>query len=156
MQVMLLCPAQFLSHLPIFIHGIITKITIRGKALRVHIMKGCLYMKRLIVFILVLVSIIGIVGCGKEPPKPVNTIEGNYKTYYEMSDGTWKYDDYSYKYRLEISGRPANAEKEVTYVYLSNIENISFSQAMMASGLSSNTKDYFSPEEAMLVEINLS
>ena len=32
----------------------ITKITIRGKALRVHIMKGCLYMKRLIVFILLL------------------------------------------------------------------------------------------------------
>ena len=31
--------------------------------------------------------------------------------HYEMSDGTWKTDDYTYQYRLEIIGRMNNAEK---------------------------------------------
>ena len=74
--------------------------------------------------------------------------------YYEMSDGTWQMDGHTYKYRLEISGRQPSAVKDTTYVYLSNIEEISFQKAMMASGLSSNTEDYFSVEEAILVEIN--
>ncbi len=71
--------------------------------------------------------------------------------HYEMSDGTWKTDKYTYKYRLEITGRQPNAVKDSTYVYLSNIETITFRQAMMASGLSSNTSDYFDPEVATLV-----
>lgn len=46
-----------------------------------------------------------------------------------------------------------NAAKDTTYVYLSNIENISFQKAMMASGLGSNIEDYFTIEEAVLVEL---
>lgn len=79
------------------------------------------------------------------------TIEGDFKTYYEMSDGTWSYDGQSYKYRLVISGRMPNAAKDSTFIYLSNIEDISFSQAYMASGISSNMEDYFEPEEAVFV-----
>lgn len=71
--------------------------------------------------------------------------------HYEMSDGTWETDKHTYKYRLEITGRQPNAVKDSTYVYLSNIETITFRQAMMASGLSSNTSDYFDPEVATLV-----
>ena len=71
--------------------------------------------------------------------------------YYEMSDGTWKTDDHTYKYRLEITGRMPNAAKDSTYVYLSNIEDISFERAYMAAGLSSNMDDYFAPEDAVLV-----
>ena len=74
--------------------------------------------------------------------------------YHEMSDGTWKAGEHTYKYRLEISGRMPNAVKDTTYVYLSNIEDISFQKAMMAGGLSSNTEDYFSFEEAVLVELH--
>lgn len=85
---------------------------------------------------------------------PVSTIKTDFATYYKMSDGTWKYGDHIYKYRLDISGRMPNAAMDTTYVYLSNVENISFHQAMMASGLSSNTADYFSLDEAVLVEIN--
>jgi len=33
--------------------------------------------------------------------------------YYEMSDGTWKTDDYTYQYRLEITGRMPNAVKDM-------------------------------------------
>ena len=73
--------------------------------------------------------------------------------YYEMSDGTWQADGHSYKYRLEITGRMSNAVKDSTFVYLSNIPEISFEQAWKAAGLSSNLDDYFDPEEAVLVEM---
>ena len=71
--------------------------------------------------------------------------------HYEMSDGTWKTDDYTYQYRLVITGRMPNAVKDTTYVFLSNIEEISFQKAMMASGLSSNLEDYFDKEVAKFV-----
>lgn len=82
----------------------------------------------------------------------VDRIEGNLVTYYEMSDGTWQADGYTYKYRLEITGRGHNAIADSTLVYLSNIENITFEQALKAAGLSSNIHDYFDPEDAVCVE----
>lgn len=82
-----------------------------------------------------------------------NTIKGSMQTYCELSDGTWMHNGYLYKYRLEISGRMPNAVKDSTFVYLSNIEEISFEQAYMAAGISSNSDDYFSPEEAILVDM---
>ena len=45
-----------------------------------------------------------------------------------------------------------NAAMNSTFVYLSNIENISFDQAWKAAGFSSNTEDYFSPDAAVLVD----
>ena len=83
----------------------------------------------------------------------VNTVEGNMKTYYEMSDGSWTDGNNSYKYRLEIKGRLSNAACDSVYVYLSNIPDIPWEQAWRASGLSSNLNDYFSPEVAVLVEM---
>ncbi|MBE6764228.1 MAG: immunogenic protein [Ruminococcaceae bacterium] len=94
-----------------------------------------------------------LVACGKQEAKPVRTIEGTMNTYFEMSDGTWQCNGYTYQYRLEIRGRMPNAVRDSYYVYLSNIEEISFQKAMMASGLSSNMNDYFSPETAVLVEL---
>ena len=84
-------------------------------------------------------------------PSVKNTYEGDFGTYYEMDDGTWMYDGRSYKYRLEISGRMNSAAKDSTFIYLSNIGDISFDRAVMASGLSSNMADYFKPEEAVFV-----
>lgn len=71
--------------------------------------------------------------------------------YYEMSDGTWKTDDYTYQYRLEVTGRMNNAAKDSTFVFLSNIKDITFEQAWKASGLSSNMDDYFKEEDAKFV-----
>lgn len=110
-------------------------------------------MKKLTVLAFVLICVLGLVSCGNRSSKPINTIEGNLKTYYEMSDGTWQFDGNTYKYRMEICGRMPHSVKDTTYVYLSNIENISFHKAMMASGISSNIEDYFAIEEAILVEI---
>ncbi len=110
-------------------------------------------MKKLMSFVMAFVCVLGVIGCGNQAPERFKTIETDLRTYYEMSDGTWECDGYTYKYRLEISGRMPNAAKDTTYVYLSNIENISFQKAMMASGLSSNMEDYFAIEEAVLVEL---
>ena len=82
-----------------------------------------------------------------------NTVNGNMKTYYELTDGSWKCNDIVYKYRLEIKGRLNGAVCDSVYVYLSNLPEISFDQAAKASGLSSNSNDYFSAEKAVLVEM---
>ena len=83
-----------------------------------------------------------------------NTVGGNMKAYRKMADGTWMCDGYTYQYRLEIRGRMPNAAVDSCFVYLSNIDEIPFERAYMAAGLSSNLDDYFSPEEAVLVEMN--
>ena len=110
-------------------------------------------MKKIALVIICILLVFAFSGCAKKADVK-NTVEGNMKTYYEMTDGTWMCDDYSYKYRLEINGRMPNAAVDTSFVYLSNIEEISFEQAYMAAGVSSDTNDYFSPEEAVLVEMN--
>ena len=60
---------------------------------------------------------------------------------------------YTYKYRIEITGRLHNAVKDTTYILLSNIEGITFEQAWKASGLSSNMDDYFDPADAVFIGI---
>lgn len=81
-----------------------------------------------------------------------HTFTGNLETYYELSDGTWQCKGLTYQYRLELTGTIPNAATASTFVYLSNLEHISFDQAYLAAGISSNTEDYFSPDEAVLVE----
>ena len=123
-------------------------------------------MKKFLLSLFSIVLCLSLVGCGivevknsksntsKDEINIKNTITGNMETYTEMSDGTWKCGNRTYKYRLEISGRMPNAETDTTFIYLSNIENISFEKAYLASGISSNINDYFSPEEAILVEMH--
>ena len=110
-------------------------------------------MKRMIWMLLCVLLAITVSGCAKKASVR-NTIEGNLKTYYEMTDGTWMCDDHLYKYRLEIHGRMPNAAEDSTFVYLSKIEEITFDQAYKASGISSNSDDYFLPEKAVLAEMN--
>ncbi len=109
-------------------------------------------MKKLSVILLCLVFALSAWGCTRNDAVKA-TVKGNMNTYYEMRDGTWMCNDHAYLYRLEISGRMPNAAKDSTFVYLSNVEEISFDRAYMAAGVSSNTEDYFSPEEAVLVEM---
>ncbi len=109
-------------------------------------------MKKPLLLLLLLLIMLLTVGCAKEASVK-NMVDGNYKTYCEMSDGTWKCDEYCYKYRLELNGTMPNAAVDTTFVYLSNSEDITFEQAWKAAGFSSNSNDYFPPEEAVLVEI---
>ena len=109
-------------------------------------------MKRTVLILLCILLNFMFWGCTREPAVK-NTVEGNMKTYYEMTDGTWMCDDRLYKYRLEINGRMPNAAMDSSFVYLSNIEGITFEHAYKSAGISSDTNDYYSPEEAVLVEM---
>lgn len=81
--------------------------------------------------------------------------------YYKRSDGKWVTNVASdgfgtkrtmvYQYRLVLHGRMPNAFIDSTFVILSNRKDITFEQAWKASGLSSNSNDYFNPEDAILI-----
>lgn len=73
--------------------------------------------------------------------------------YDEMSDGTWRTEGQTYRYCLEVTGRLHSAARDSTYRILSNRDGITFDQAWKASGLSSNTADYFAVEDAVFVGI---
>ena len=109
-------------------------------------------MKKILAALLGTVLAFSMIGCSGEATVK-ETYDDGLKPYYEMSDGTWKCGDVTYAYRLEICGRMPNAAKDSCFVYLSNLEEISFEQAYKAAGLSSSSDDYFSPEEAVLVEV---
>lgn len=73
------------------------------------------------------------------------------KRHYQAIDKTWVCEGYTYKYRLEITGRMNNANKKTTFIVLSNTKDITFEQTWKASGLSSLSTDYFKPEDAVIV-----
>ena len=124
-------------------------------------------MKRFLALILSLTFVLGLFGCSKNEPTVVQTYavtvpeaakenleNDEFSTtvkYYEMSDGTWKTDEYTYKYRLEITGRMNNAAKDSTYIILSNTKDITFEKAWKASGFSSLLSDYFEPQDSIIV-----
>ena len=110
-------------------------------------------MKRIVSLLLCILLAVTVSGCAKKA-EVKNTVEGNMKTYYEMTDGTWTCDDHVYKYRLEIHGRMPNAAEDSSFVFLSNIAEITFEQAYKAAGISSDSEDYFSPETAVLAEMH--
>ncbi len=83
---------------------------------------------------------------------PIETIYGNVKTYFRNTNNTWQVGGRNYKYRLVLTGRMPNATQDTTFVYLSNLEHITFEQAYRAAGLSSNCADWFFVEDAILVE----
>ncbi len=109
-------------------------------------------MKKLVAFILIMAFLLCLIGCGNQTTERVQTFKSETKTYYELSDGSWECDGHIYKYKLEIRGRMPNAAVDSTFIYLSNIESISFEQAWKAAGYSSNTEDYFPVDDAVLVD----
>ena len=71
----------------------------------------------------------------------------------ECADGCWIANGHTYKYRLELTGRLGSAACDTTYLVLSNTKDITFRQAMLASGLGSRTDDYFDIDYALIVGI---
>ena len=70
-------------------------------------------MRKLISLVLAWMCILFLLACHTQEPEPIRTIEGNMKTYYEMSDGIWQADGNTYKYCLEITGRMNAAGKTI-------------------------------------------
>lgn len=107
-------------------------------------------MKKVTVWILLLAMLL-LPGCGKTP-ESLENVTTDYLTYERLSDGTYRAEDVVYQHRLEITGTMPNTDTQVTFVYLSNLDTITFDQALKASGVSSNTADYFSPDQAVLAD----
>ena len=101
---------------------------------------------------MLIVLVLVFAACTKDAPVR-KTYEGNFHTYYEMSDGRWKCGEHFYKYRLEIKGRISSAEKDTTFVYLSNLKELSLENAWKFGGLCSDSNDYFDSEDAILGEL---
>lgn len=77
-------------------------------------------------------------------------------TYYEMSDGTWKIGDQTYMHCIEVSGEMPGTSSVAKFTVLSNREDLTFSEVLSASGISSDLSDYFPAEEARIVRANYS
>ena len=103
----------------------------------------------MICLLLVLSLLCGCAGQGDVK----QTINGSIMTYQEMNDGTWQCEGYTYAKKLELSGRMPNAAADSTFVYLTNLDDITFEQAYLAAGVSSSTDDYFAKEDAVLVDM---
>lgn len=69
----------------------------------------------------------------------------------KTKDGMWTCDGYTYKFRLQITGKMNPEATNTTYIVLSNTKEISLVQTWKASGFSSNTEDYFEPSDAVIV-----
>ena len=120
-------------------------------------------------FLLMIAVLLMIAGCAANTPTvhrtyeqtPLDEIESRTKDgeevilipYEELSDGSWRAQGIVYPFRLELTGRLPHAACDSTYVLLSQSEDISFEQAWKASGLSSNSEDYFDEEYAIFVAV---
>jgi len=123
-------------------------------------------LKHIIRTALIVLMIFGLFGCSQKEPFVVKVYEVTDSgsafednelvtmvKYYKMSDGTWKTDQHSYQYRLEITGRMGGAANDSTFIFLSNTNDITFEQAWKASGFSSSMEDYFKEEDAKFVAL---
>lgn len=119
-------------------------------------------MKKFIILLSVLSCVLGLVGCvSNEAEKAEHEAVGTHEPHLGIRetrvknnvDGTWELDGITYKYRLEITGRMPNASADTTFVYLSNLETITFDQAWKSSVYSSSKADYFAIEDAVFIEV---
>lgn len=134
--------------------------------------------KRTFIWQLIMIVCFVIMGCGTQGDISLSEISDNYEArqeeyliekqeevsdaladasgslmgYSQNPDGTWECAGNTYKYKLEITGRMSNAASDTKFVYLSNIEEITFDQAWKAAGFSSNSNDYFDIKDAVLVD----
>ena len=118
-------------------------------------------MKKSISVILILILLAGMTACAHKEPTVVRTYAADgeqgdssvFVTYEELSDGTFRADGRIYAKRLTVTGRLSGASADISYTILTNLEDISFEEAWKAGGLSSDTRDYFAPEDAVFVGI---
>lgn len=75
--------------------------------------------------------------------------------YVETILGGFMVANNTYIHCLEITGHLSGAAKNTTYLVLANRKDITFDEAWRASGLSSDTADYFDPKDAVIVGYKL-
>ncbi len=81
-------------------------------------------------------SLAFLAGCGSNKTGIKKTYEaaenGPTYTYYEMEDGTWQCKDKPYSYRLVLTGRMHSAEKDSTFVVLTDDSKMTFEEVANA------------------------
>lgn len=110
-------------------------------------------MKKLLIMLLLCSMLF--VGCTRnEVSQTYNESEkdGVLITYYEMDDGTWKCDDMSYSFRLELSGKMPNSAKESYYVVLTDNDKLTF-EDVSKSLYSSSIEDSKIMANSVIVEM---
>jgi hypothetical protein len=75
------------------------------------------------------------------------------KNYYELSNHSWKTEEYVYKYKLELGGELPNTNRRANFIILTNREVVTFEEVLAASGLGSSKGDYFEPEDSVIVAL---
>ena len=84
-----------------------------------------------------------------------NEIEEEYEAgdtkYYKLKNGMYKWENYIYKYRIEVDGTIADDDRIFTYVYLSNKEELSLSEVQHDLYMDA-TKYHFTPDVAKFVD----
>lgn len=103
--------------------------------------------------LLIIIGVLGILlaGCGKTEITKIYTEseqDGILVTYYEMNNGTWKYNDTIYQYRLELSINDSDG----CYVVLTDNENLTF-EDVSKSLFSSLFEDSKIMEGSVIVEM---
>lgn len=73
-------------------------------------------------------------------------------SYVENSDGTYTYYGQNYKYKLELSGTPKDADREYSFVLLSNKKSVTLDQAYK-SIYGKEPSDWFDDKETIIVEM---
>jgi hypothetical protein len=107
-------------------------------------------------FAIAAICLMFFIGCREnEVMKTYDQSENNgvMRTYYEMKDGTWKCDNIIYRYRLELSGRMPNAEKDSCFIVLTDDKNLSF-ETVSKSLYSSSMEDINTMKGSIIVEMN--
>lgn len=87
--------------------------------------------------------------------QPMTILLGDAGNHIPHEDGTWKENGLSYSSCIELTGRIPNAEGDATFTILTNRDDITFEEAWKASGLSSDTRDFFDPKDAVIIKITL-
>lgn len=110
-------------------------------------------MKKIVTALILCASLF--TGCGKHDIAKTykqSEQDGILITYYEMNDGTWKCEDTTYQFRLELDGRMPNAEADSYYIVLTDNEKLTF-EDVSKSLYSSSLEDIKIMEDSVIVEM---
>ena len=94
-------------------------------------------------------------GCGKSNIAKTykqSEQDGIVMTYYKMNDGTWKCEDTTYQFRLELDGRMPNAKADSCYVVLTDNGKLTF-EDVSKSLYSSSFEDIKAMKDSVIVEM---
>ena len=90
-----------------------------------------------------------LINSESEIPAGITKIED----FQQNKDGQWECNGHTYKNCLIITGRMPSAARDSTYIYLSNLDQISFEEAYKAAGISSDLNDYYDVRDAVCVAL---